>query len=67
MVAKNYPSNLSPPAVPSTSDGEVRCESVHSTTEPSLGSPLGADFGQFLVDDDFDLLDVWTDMTHQPM
>lgn len=41
-------------------------ENPPSITDDSTQSPLETDFGQFLIDDDFNFLDMWTDVTQQP-
>ena len=47
-------------------NGVVMDESEPSATEGSAMSPLDASFGQFLVDDDFEFLNLWAEAVQQP-
>lgn len=38
-----------------------------SISDGSTPSPLNAEFGQFLIDEDYAFLDVWTDLAQEPM
>lgn len=38
-----------------------------STSDGNTPSPLHTDFGQFLIDEDYAFLDVWTDFVQDPM
>lgn len=38
-----------------------------STTDESRHSPLETDFGQFLIDEDYSFLDVWSGLAQEPL
>ena len=65
-TARNNPSGSALPLINTVPNGVVMDESEPSATEGSAMSPLDTNFEQFLVDDDFEFLNLWAESVQQP-